>query len=116
MNATKMTDANQYRARSAVRRFGQIIEFRTSRINDLNAFFDSWITKTEGRRIPHKAVVCKDRDAEDVYLLTVEFPSHEVAIENSGRPEVAEFGAFLSSICDSPPQFRNLDVLRSEDL
>jgi len=97
-------------------RFGQIVEFRTSRIDDLNAYFDSWITETQGRRIPHQAVVSKDRDAENVYLLTVEFPSRAVAMENSGRPEVGEFGAFLSSICDGPLTFRNLDVLRSEDL
>src|SRR3954462_4365300 len=97
-------------------RFGQIVEFRTGRMDELNAFFDSWITKTQGQRIPHGAVICRDRDAEDVYLLTVEFPSRAVAMENSGRPEVGEFGAFLSSICDGPLTFRNLDVLRSEDL
>jgi hypothetical protein len=97
-------------------RFGQIVEFRTGRIDELNAFFDSWITKTQGQRIPHEAVICKDRDAENVYLLTVEFPSRAVAMENSGRPEVADFGAFLSSICEGPLTFRNLDVLRSESL
>jgi hypothetical protein len=97
-------------------RFRQVIEFRTSRIGDFNARLDAWITNTEGRRIPHQAVVCKDRDAEDVYLLTVEFSSYAVGMENSGRPETGEFAAFLSSICDGPLRFRNLDVLRSEQL
>lgn len=97
-------------------RFRQIIEFRTSRIDDFNTHLDSWITKTEGRRIPHHAVICKDRDAEDVYLLTVDFSSHAVAMENSGRPETNEFAAFLTSICEGPLRFRNLDLLRDERL
>ncbi len=97
-------------------RFRQIIEFRTSRIDDFNAHFDAWITKTEGRRIPHQAVVCKDRDVENAYLLTVEFSSHAVGMKNSNRPETGDFAAFLSSICEGPLGFRNLDVLRSEDL
>jgi hypothetical protein len=97
-------------------RFRQIIEFRTGRIDDFNAHLDGWITKTDGRRIPHQAMVCKDRDAENTYLLTVEFSSHAVAMENSARPETSEFAAFLTSICDGPLEFRNLDVLRTEDL
>jgi hypothetical protein len=97
-------------------RFRQIIEFRTSRIDDFNTHFDAWVVKTQGQRIPHQAVVCKDRDTEDVYLLTVEFASHAVGMENSGRSETGEFAAFLTSICDGPLGFRNLDVLRSEDL
>jgi hypothetical protein len=97
-------------------RFRQIIEFRTSRIDDFNAHLDAWISETEGQRIPHRAVVCHDRDAENTYLLTVEFSSHAVAMENSGRPETGEFAAFLTSLCDGPLEFRNLDVLRADDL
>jgi hypothetical protein len=97
-------------------KFRQIIEFRTSRIDDFNAYLDVWITRSEGRRIPHQAVVSKDRDAEDLYLLTVEFSSHAVGMENSGRPETGEFAAFLSSIAEGSLGFRNLDVLRSEHL
>ena len=97
-------------------RFRQIIEFRTSRIDDFHAHLDAWITRTNGRRIPHQAVVCKDRDAEDVYLLTVEFSSHAVGMENSARPETGEFAEFLAAICDGPLGFRNLDVVRAEDL
>lgn len=107
MNETKAPD---------LMRFRQIIEFRTSRVDDFNAHLDAWIVKTEGLRIPHQAVVCKDRDAENLYLLTVEFSSHAVGMENSGRPETGEFAAFLTSMCDEPLRFRNLDVLRAEDL
>ena len=37
-------------------------------------------------------------------------------MENSNRPETGEFAAFLAKLCDGPLTFRNLDVLREEDL
>lgn len=97
-------------------KFAQTIEFRTSRIDTFNAELDAWMTKTEGRRIPHRAVLRRDRESEGVYVLMVEFASHEAGMENSSRPETGEFAAFLASICEGPPSFRNLDVLREEDL
>ena len=97
-------------------KFRQIVEFRTSRIDDLDAYFDRWITASEGDRIPHRAVLQADRDTENVYLLTVEFSSHEQAKENSVRPRTGEFAAFLRSISDGDLTFRNLDVVREDDL
>jgi flagellar hook assembly protein FlgD len=64
-------------------KFAQIIEFRTSRIEDFNVNLDAWMTRTEGKRIPHRAVLGRDRDVEDHYLLTVEFSSHEQGMANS---------------------------------
>jgi hypothetical protein len=61
-------------------------------------------------------VLRQDRDARDRYLLTVEFASYEQGMDNSGRPETGEFAAFLAGISDSTLAFRNLDVLREEDL
>jgi hypothetical protein len=49
-------------------------------------------------------------------LLMVEFASYEQAMENSGRPETGEFAAFLAAISEAALTFRNLDVLREEDL
>ena len=97
-------------------KFAQIIEFETGRIDEFNASFDRWMASSEGHRIPHQAVLRKDRDAQNVYLLMVEFSSYEVAMENSSRPETGEFAAFLATLCDGPLSFRNLDVLREEDL
>ena len=77
-------------------KFAQIIEFTTTRIDEFNDRLDDWMVKTEGHRIPHQAVLRKDRDTEDVYLLMVEFASHEQGMENSNRPETGEFAAFLA--------------------
>ena len=97
-------------------KFAQIIEFTTGRIDEFNAGLDEWMTRSEGRRIPHRAVLRRDRDATDRYLLMVEFDSYELGMENSGRPETGEFASFLTGISDGALTFRNLDVLREEDL
>jgi quinol monooxygenase YgiN len=97
-------------------KFAQIIEFRTNQIDTFHANLDAWKTKTEGRRIPHTAVLRRDRDDENAYLFLVEFASQEVAMQNSGRPETGEFVAALAEICDGPLTYRSLDVLREEDL
>jgi hypothetical protein len=97
-------------------KFAQIIEFTTSRIDEFNAGLDEWMARSEGHRIPHRAVLRQDRDAQDRYLLMVEFASCERGMENSRRPETGEFATFLAGISDGPLTFRNLDVLREEDL
>ena len=96
-------------------KFTQIIEFTTSRIDEFNARLDAWKDATEGRRIPHRAVLRSDRDEANTYLLVVEFSSYETGMDNSGRPETGEFAAFLGELSEGPLKFRNLDVLREED-
>ena len=97
-------------------KFAQIIEFKTSRIDDFHANLDAWMTATEGHRIPHRAVLGRDRDAGDRYLLMVEFADYGSGRENSNRPETSEFAAGLAEISEEPLAFRSLDVLREEDL
>ena len=97
-------------------KFAQIIEFTTGRIAEFNAGLDEWIARSDGNRIPHRAVLRRDRDVPDRYLLMVEFASHEQAMENSGRPQTGEFATFLAGISGGKLTFRNLDVLREVDL
>ena len=91
-------------------KFAQIIEFRTDHIDTFNANLDAWMTRTAGRRIPHTAVLRRDRDGGNTYLFLVEFASYEAAMENSNRPETGEFAARMQALCDGPPIFHNLDV------
>ena len=97
-------------------KFAQIIEFTTSRIDEFNTKLDLWMANSAGHRIPHRAVLRRDRDADNVYLLLVEFASYEQGMDNSSRPETGEFAAFLSEISEGDLKFRNLDVLREDDL
>ena len=97
-------------------KFAQMIDFRSSRIVEFDQYLDAWMAKTEGDRIPHRAVLTQDRDTEDQYMLMVVFASHDQAMENSDRPATAEFASFLAGICDEGPTFHNLDVLREDEL
>ena len=97
-------------------KFAQIIEFRTSRFAEFDNYFDAWIARTQGDRVPHRAALTRDRDTDHRFMLMVEFASHDQGMENSSHPATAEFAAFLAGICDGQPAFRNLDVLREDDL
>ena len=43
-------------------KFAQIIEFKTRRLDEFNANLDAWMAKSDGHRIPHRAVLRADRD------------------------------------------------------
>jgi len=96
--------------------FIQIIEYKTSRIDELNAALDAWLEKTKGKRAATRGTQTRDRDAANTYMQIVEFPSYEDAMANSKLPETSEFAAKLASFCDGPPTFRNLDVIREEQM
>ena len=96
--------------------FIQIIEYRTSRIDEFNTALDSWLEATKGTRAATRGMQTKDHDATDTYLQIVEFPSYEEAMANSNLPQTSEFAAKLATLCDGAPTFRNLDVLREEQM
>ncbi len=97
-------------------KFIQIIEYKTTSIDELNAVLDEWLEKTKGKRAATRGVQTRDRDEANTYVQIVEFPSHEDAIANSNLPETSEFAAQLTALCDGPPTFRDLDVLREEQM
>lgn len=96
-------------------RFVQIIEYKTSRFDELTQLMDDWLAKTEGSRIPTRGLVTRDRDNDGTYVHVVEFPSYEEAMENSNRADTSEFAEAMAKLCDGPVVFRNLDVVRDND-
>jgi hypothetical protein len=96
--------------------FIQIIEYKTTRIDEFNAALDAWLEKTRDKRAATRGVQTRDRDAADTYVQIVEIPSYEDAMANSNLPETSEFAAQLTALCDGPPTFRNLDVMREEQM
>jgi hypothetical protein len=50
-------------------KFAQIVEFSTGRIDEFNTGLDDWMARTDGNRISHRAVLERDRDATDRFLL-----------------------------------------------
>ncbi|MEV4599026.1 hypothetical protein AB0K15_16640 [Amycolatopsis sp. NPDC049253] len=96
--------------------FVQVIEFKTSHPDELNELMDEWKTATQGSRTATHAVVMSDRDNPGTYMEFVEFPSYEEAMRNSELPETAKFAERIGKLCDGPPVFHNLEVVRDERL
>jgi hypothetical protein len=96
--------------------FIQIIEITTSRLGEAEALMEEWTSKTEGRRSASRSLLTQDRDQPGTYVQIVEFPSYEEAMANSDLPETGEFAERLAVLCDGPPSFRNLDLLREDML
>jgi hypothetical protein len=102
----------RYAERVGAVSFVQIIEFTTSQAGEVDSLLDEWLERTEGKRTGTRGVTARDRDRPNTCVQIVEFPSYEEAMANSGLPETAEFAARLAELCDGPPTFRNLDVVR----
>ena len=96
--------------------FIQIIEYRTSRIDELGALMDEWLAQTDGKRSATRSTQAQDREQPGTFVQIVEFPSYEVAMANSELPETSRFAARMAALCDAEPTFRNLDVVRAEPM
>ena len=94
--------------------FIQLMEFNTSKLDQIQELFDQWLESTKGKRTAQRMVLTQDRDSANTYIEIVEFPSYEEAMKNSNLPETQEIGGKLFALCDSEPKFRNLDVVRIE--
>ena len=92
--------------------FVQIIEFRTSRIDELKKMADA-MQSDSGPGSALRGTVTQDRDRPGWYLNIVEFDSYESAMSNSNRPEVSAFAAHMAALCEEPPRFYDLDVVQT---
>lgn len=96
--------------------FVQVIEYKTSRPEQLNEIMDRWLSETQGKRTATHAVLMSDRDHRGTYMEFVEFPSYDDAMRNSSLPETGKFAQQITDLCDEPPVFHNLEVMRDEKL
>jgi len=96
--------------------FVQIIEMTTTKVPEIEGLMNGWMAATAGRRSASRSLLTKDRDRPDTYVQVVEFPSYEAAMANSDLPETTAFAEKLSALCMSGPTFRNLDIVRVDEL
>jgi hypothetical protein len=94
-------------------RFVQIIEMKTSRIDEVDALVEE--RRGEGSMPMQRALLTADRDRPGYYFSILEFDSYEQAMENSGKPETDELASKMAALMDEPPKFYNLDVRRMEE-
>jgi hypothetical protein len=96
--------------------FVQIIEMTTTKASEVEELMNGWMAATEGRRSASRSLLTKDRERPDTYVQVVEFPSYEEAMANSALPETTALAEKLSDLCVSGPTFRNLDLVRVDEL
>jgi hypothetical protein len=98
--------------------FVQIIEYRTSKPDEIKALMEDYSAKREAEGdgpMPIRSLSCADRDESGRYFAIVEFASYEDAMTNSGRADTTEFSNRMMELCDGPGTFYNLDLLEEMD-
>lgn len=96
--------------------FVQVIDYETSRFDEMNALIDRYTEQTSGRRTVTHTMIGRDRTSGTHYLDLVEFPSYEEAMKNSRLPETDLMFQEMVALCEGMPKFMNLDVVRDEHL
>jgi hypothetical protein len=96
--------------------FVQIVEFKTSRIDEMKALSDASQPQLQPGSTVRRVTFTADRDRPGYYLSIIEFDSYESAMENSNRPETSEFSAAMAKLCDGPPKFYNLDIYQVTEM
>jgi len=91
--------------------FVQIVQFETTKFDEIRQLHEEWYAKTAGRRTVRRDTDTRDRANPDRYLAIVEFDSYEEAMRNSELPETAEFAKKFEALCNGPVTFIDLDVL-----
>ena len=91
--------------------FIQMIEVRSSRLEEMRALDEQYEKATAGKRTTRRSIVTRDRNDPDIVRILVFFDSYESAMENSNLPETAEFAAKWSELVEGPPTFLDLDVI-----
>ena len=91
--------------------FVQIIEFKTSRVDEIRALVEEVRASAMGTAL--RGTVTADRERPGYYLNIVEFESYESAMANSARPDVSAFASKMAALCEEPPTFYNLDVIET---
>ena len=92
--------------------FVQIIQYKTSKFDEMQKLIDKFREDTAGKRTNTRAMSCRDRDNAGTFMNIVEFPSYEAAMKNNDLPETQEFSGSMMKLADGPPTFYNLDIER----
>lgn len=97
-------------------KFVQLVEYKTTKPDDMNALMDKWAEATQGKRTVSHTVTGRDRSDASHYVEIVEFDSYEEAMKNSHLPETEKNFQEMVALCDGMPSFTDLDVIRDEQM
>ncbi|HEX7167720.1 MAG TPA: hypothetical protein VF230_12135 [Acidimicrobiales bacterium] len=91
--------------------FVQIIEYRTSKAEEMQALGEEWEAAAADGRLARRRVLCQDREDPTRYFNIVFFDSYEEAMENSQLPVTNQYAERMMGLVDGSPTFYNLDVV-----
>jgi hypothetical protein len=91
--------------------FVQLMEMRTKNVDEIQRLETEWEQATEGKRTLRRAIVGRDRNDPDRYVVIAFFDDYDSAMVNSNLPETVAFGQKQSTLLEGPPQFTDLDVI-----
>ena len=91
--------------------FVQLMELRTSNIDEMQKLQAEWEQATEGKRTLRTALVGRDRNDPERHIVIAMFDDYDSAMANSNLPETAEFGEKQQALLSAPPVFTDLDVI-----
>ena len=95
--------------------FIQIVEFRSSQRAEVERLSHQYDEDTQDKRTADRVKLCFDRDDPNHYMVIVEFPSYEAAMENSNLPETEALAEDMAKRADGPATYYNLEVLHEYD-
>lgn len=96
--------------------FVQVIEFRTSKIDEMRALGQEWEAAAAGQGTARRRIMCADRDDPGRFFNLVWFDDYESAMANSELSMTQEFSQRMMALGDGPPTFHNLDVIEDREL
>ncbi|GHE39182.1 hypothetical protein GCM10017673_47020 [Streptosporangium violaceochromogenes] len=96
--------------------FVQVIEFDTTHEQEIQRAMDEWRDATENEHTATHTTLTRDHARPDHYVAIVQFPSYEEAMRNSRMPETGALARRMRDLCEGPPRFMDLDVIRDENL
>ena len=93
--------------------FMQIIEFRTSVIDEVRQVDEDWRRATAGKRTVRHQLLARDHVDPGRYFAVVFFDSYESAMKNSDLPETSAAAERYRTLADGPPVFYDLDIIQT---
>lgn len=96
--------------------FVQVIDYATSKPEEVERILDEWLQATEGKRNAKRLLRTRYRDESQRFCDIVFFDSYDEAMENSELPETQEFSKRLTDAIDGEPTYFDLDVLDDRQL
>jgi hypothetical protein len=93
--------------------FMQIVEFRTSAIEEVRRVDEEWRRATAGKRTLRHRLLARDHAEPDQYFAVMFFDSRESAVENSDLPETQAAAAQYRRLADGPMVSHDLDIIQT---